>query len=374
LTGRRALLAGALVGLTAVWRLDFGIYSGAGAALALLLAAGSLRERLGLLGRMALAAIGVTLLAYLPFLIATGSSDLYDELIGKSLREKRYWTLPFPLDYHGQLRGWPPRQLAEDLKDALGFYLPLVVLAGLGLAALAAAARLVTERRLAPAWAALLVLGVGSLAYLLSRTDEFHATPLLVGLAIALPAAIAWGWATRAGLGRTLAVLCACALAPLLLYGLANRLSALFLPPATAAIHVDAADGVRAPPAEARAIEQMVAAVQRRVPPGEPIYVAPRRSDLVAFEDPLTYVLTDRDNPTPNDVELRAGGPAQASLVAALERSRPRVIVRWTDPLSSRHERNPRGRSSGVHTLDRYLVRRYRVFRRLYHYELLERR
>jgi hypothetical protein len=374
LTGRRALLAGALVALAAVWRLDFGIYGGVGAAVAVLLSGGAPRERLGLLVRMGIAAVGLTLLAYLPFLIATGPSDLYEDLIGKSLREKRFWTLPFPLAYHGTLRGWPPRQLAEDLKDALGFYLPLVVIAGLGLAALVAAARLAMERRLAPAWAGLLVVGAGSTAYLLSRTDEFHATPLLVVLAVALPAAAAWGFGTRATAGRALAVLCALALAPLLLYGAANRLSALFLPPTTEPIHVAAADGVRAPPAEARAIERVVAEVQRRVPVGAPIYVAPRRSDLVAFEDPLTYVLTERDNPTHDDVELRAGARAQARVVGALERSRPRVVVRWTDPLSSRHEQNPRGRSSGVHTLDLYLARRYRVFKRLYHYELLERR
>ena len=369
---RRALAAGILVGLAATWRLDFALYAAAGTAAALLARAGPLRGRLAAVGVMALSAAGVVLLAYLPFALATGTSDLYEDLIGRSLEERDYWTLPFPLDYGGRLRGWPPGALAEDAKDLLGFYLPLLATVGLGVAAVAVAQRWRVERRLPPAAAGLLVFALGPLAYLLSRTDEFHATPLVVTLACLLPAVLASPAAGRAG--KLLAAAAAVVLALLLAYGAANRLSALFLPKPAEAIDVPVADGVRAPPAEARAIERVVALVQGRVPPGEPIYVAPARSDLVAFENPLLYVLTERDNATAADVGLRAPAGEQRRIVQALERSRPRVVVRWTDPLSSKREPNPRGRPSGSRIFDDYLERRYRLVERLYHHDVLERR
>jgi dolichyl-phosphate-mannose-protein mannosyltransferase len=368
----RALLAGVLVAFAAAWRLDFALYGAAAVGAALVVPPGRLRSRLGNVAAMALAAATVTALVYLPFALAAGPADVYDDLVGKSLREREYWTLPFPLDYDGRLRAWPPGALAEDAKDVLGFYLPLVAMVGLAVAALDAALRLRAERRLAPETAGLLVFALGAVAYLLSRTDEFHATPLVVALACLLAASLA-----RRSSGRVRAMLAPAAavmLALLLAYGASNRLSALFLPKPSAAIDVPVADGVRAPPAEARAIEQVVREVKRRVPAGEPIYVAPARSDLVAFENALLYVMTERDNPTGEDVGLRAAPREQERLVRALERSRPRVVVRWTDPLSSKREPNPRGRSSGSRILDRYLDRRYRLLERLHHYDLLVRR
>jgi hypothetical protein len=160
----------------------------------------------------------------------------------------------------------------------------------------------------------------------------------------------------------------------LLLYGLSNRLSALFLPPELAAVDVPPADGVRAPPAEARAIERVVAVVRDRVPRDAPIYVAPRRSDLVAFENPMLYVLAERNSPLRRDVTLFTGAEPQRKIVRALRRSRPALVVRWTDPLSSRREPNKRGRPTGSRLLDEYLARSYRPFERLHHYVLLERR
>jgi hypothetical protein len=374
-SARRALAAGALAGFAAAWRLDFGLYGAAAVAAALLMGEGELRRRLQLFGLMALATLAVTVAAYLPFAIAAGGSGLYEELAARSLREKGYWTLPLPTGYDGRLRGWPPSDVARDLKHLLGFYLPLIALAGTAVAAALAAVAGRAQRRLWPLAASMLVLGLGGVSYLLSRTDEFHAAPLVVALGVVLPAAIAVARGSGGAAARGLSALAALALVLLLAYGAANRLSALFLPPDLAAVHVPAADGVRAPPREARALAAMVAEVRRRVPPGRPIYVVPRRSDLVAFEDPLAYVLTDRDNPTDEDVGLRARAPDQARVVRALRRARPAVVVRWIDPLSSRGEPNPRGRSSGVHTVDRYLAARYRVVRRLPgYYEILARR
>ena len=106
----------------------------------------------------------------------------------------------------------------------------------------------------------------------------------------------------------------------LVAHGAANRLSALLRPPDLATIDVAVADGAKAPPAEAAAVERMVATVQRTVPPGEAIYAITRRSDLVRFNQPLIYVLTERDNATDRDFGLLAGAAAQRRTVAALER------------------------------------------------------
>jgi hypothetical protein len=157
----------------------------------------------------------------------------------------------------------------------------------------------------------------------------------------------------------------------MLAHGVANRVSALFGPPALAAVHVDTADGAEAPPREARALEQVVAAIHARVPPGEPIYVAPRRSDLVAYSNTILYVLADRDNAAQRDFGLLTSPAEQQRIVDQVRAARPKVVVRWTDPLSSKPEPNLRGRSSGAHQLDDYLASDYRLLARLYHYDVL---
>jgi hypothetical protein len=231
---------------------------------------------------------------------------------------------------------------------------------------MAAVIAAVARRRLQrdPLLAGLSVLGLTYIAYLLSRTDEFHATPLLVVLAALLPVL-----ALRVSM-RGAVVLMVLLLA-LLAYGASNRLSALFGPPQLAAIHIPVADGVEAPPTEARAIEQMVQAVQRRVPPSDPIYTVTPRADLVRVNDPLIYVLTERNNPMRQDFALQTSGPAQREIVTALERSRPKVIVRWLNAESTTREPNARGKPTGIHTLDRWLADNYRPNVRFGDYELL---
>jgi hypothetical protein len=165
--------------------------------------------------------------------------------------------------------------------------------------------------------------------------------------------------------------ICAVLLAIVVANGVISRGSALVRPPAESTIHVAVADGAEAPPFEARAVERMVALVDANDPPGQPIYVLPRRSDLVAQAAPLIYVLTQRPNPTSIDFGLLTGAAAQDRIVGMLERVRPRVIVRWTDPLSAEREPNLRGRSSGVHTVDDWVGRHYRLLARLFHYDVL---
>ncbi len=345
--------AGLLTAVAAAFRLDFGIYAAAGVLVAL-----AWGRRWRDASVYAGSAIGLTLLVYFPFLIAIGPADLYQALIGTSLHDKDYWTLPFPIDYHGGLSG------LRDVKDLLDFYVPVLLAAGLAVATVAGVLHLERTRRLTPVWPALGVLGACFFAYMLSRNDEFHAQPLLVLLAILLPMVVLHE-------RRWIAIAGATVLALLLLHGAWNRASALVRPPAMEAVDVPVADGVEAAPSEARAVEAMVPAVQRRVPPGDPIYVITRRSDLVRVGNPLVYVLTERDNPTRHDFGLDTGAAAQAAIVGTLERVRPRVIVRWTDPISTVREPNLRGQPSGVHTLDHYVARDYRLAERHGYYDIL---
>jgi hypothetical protein len=372
---RGLLVAGALCALAAAWRLDFGVYAAIAAAAAACVGSAKLRGAY-LLGAsratlirsavvpgaiVAGAFAALTVLVYLPFVIADGPADAWRDLIGRSLSQGHAWHLPFPLGYDGQLRLWPPGSFAHDVKDVLDFYVPLWLVIGMAAVLVVIALRRLQRNALV---VGLTVLGLTYVAYLLSRTDEFHSTPLIVVLAALLViVAVRVPWRAAGVLALVFLVL--------LSYGVSNRLSALFRPPELATIHVPVADGVKAPPADARAIEQMVHAVQRRVPPGRPIYTVTRRSDLVRINDPLIYVLTERDNPTRQDVGLQTGPVAQREIVSALERARPKVIVRWLSPESTKREPNARGKPTGVHTLDRWLAVNYRPGERYGDYQLL---
>ena len=299
---------------------------------------------------------------YLPFAVAAGPGRLFDELVGIAAGDGDLWRLPFPLAYDGPLRAWPPSALAEDLKDVLGFYLPLAALV-LGAVVIVALLRL--RRRPSPELGGVLVLCLGCAVYLLSRPDDLHAQPLVVCLCAAIPLA-----AARAS-QRALRGVLAAGLALIALAGAANRLSALLLPPDLEPVHLAGVPGIRVPPAEAAALPRMVARVQQLVPPGEPIYVAPRRSDLVTISDPLVHFLVRRPNVLSRDVSVQALPREQALTVAALRRARPKAIVRWTDPASSRPEPNRRGRPSGSRALDEYLAADYRLDARFGSYDVL---
>ena len=357
---RGPVAAGLVAALASAWRIDFGVFAIAGVVAAL--AVGAPTQRLRAVLPAIGAWLGASLIVYLPFVISDGPADAWRDLFGRSLQQGRKWHLPFPLSYDGRLRLWPPGPLAHDAKDVLGFYVPLLLVLGLAICVVIA---ITQRRRLSPDSAGLLVMSVGFFAYLLSRTDEFHATPLIVTLVLLAPLL---GWQQVAW--PRVAVL-AVVPALLLLYTVGNRLSALFDPPRLEPIHVAVADGVAAPAADARAIGAMVRAVQERVPPGDPIYTVTKRADLVRINDPLIYVLTDRDNPTRADFGLQTGAPAQREIVAVLTRARPRAIVRWTSPESTKREPNARGTPTGVHILDRWLAAHYRRDASFGYYEIL---
>ena len=363
-TTHRLAPAGVLAALAAFWRPDFGVI----ALLAVLAThlkgsdpsvvaqARSVVPQKGLTPLGVGVVVGVVL--YAPFAVAAGQRRLWDSLVAQGVRDGDAWRLPFPLEYGGPLRGWPPDLLAEDLKDVLGFYLPLIGVVGLALAG----ALMVARRRMTPAAAGLGVLSLGALVYLFSRTDELHAQPLIVVLCALLPIA-------AAALDR--ALLPALAVGLILLAGVANRASALVLPPELEPVSLPGVPGIRVPPDEARALPALVAAVQREVPDGEPVYVAPRRSDLVTLTDPLLHFLVDRPNVLRRDALVQARPEEQARIVAALERERPRAVIRWLDPISSRPEPNERGRPSGSSALDDHLARAYEPYARYGAYEIL---
>jgi len=351
----RAAGAGALAALAAFWRPDLGVVAVAAVAAALLVRRA---PRAALVA--AATALGGTVVLWAPFAVAAGPGELWDVFVAGPAREGGFWSLPFPLVYDGPLRAWPPSDLATDLKDLLGYELPLA-----GVVALAAVVLSVRRRSLSPVLAGLLVLGLGTAVYLSSRPDEQHAQPLLIVACALVPVALAPRPA------KPLAAVLVAAFALLLAVGAANRLSALVLPPRLEPVRLDGVPGIRVPPREASALPPMVALVQRLVPPGEPVYVAPRRSDLVTLTNPLVHFLVDRPNILRRDVLLQARPEEQARIVAALQRTRPRAVIRWTDPISSRPEPNPRGRPSGSRALDAYLASAYRLRGRFGYYDVL---
>jgi len=105
--------------------------------------------------------------------------------------------------------------------------------------------------------------------------------------------------------------------------------------------------------------------------------VATRRSDLVTSGDPLFYVLADRPNPTRYDIQapgVITSAPVQREIVRDVRRARPRVVVRFTSPVTAVREPNRAGESSGVTILDDYLARAYGRAARFGPYVILERR
>ena len=150
----------------------------------------------------------------------------------------------------------------------------------------------------------------------------------------------------------------------------------LELRPDRAELRLPAADGVRVARGEHEALERTVNYVRAHTKPGEPIYVAPKRSDLVTAGAPLLYVLADRPNPTRYDIAapgVVTSEPVQDEIVQDIRDNDVRVVVRWTNPVSAAHEPNRAGRSSGVTILDAYLAAAFRPVARYGDYELLAR-
>src|SRR5829696_4787365 len=249
LTRRAPGGAGALAGAAGLFRPELGLAAALGAAIAV---------GRGGLARVAVGYAATTLVLWLPFFVAA-PADLLDDVVG-FLGIQHLQRLPFPWDYDGEI----------DLNKLLEFYAPLFLLAGLALWAADAAWR----RAGAAEWA-LAPLALAGAAYLVGRTDEFHLAPLAVVLPVMLAVRCAReeAWLPRGLLGIALALAVGQAV---------ERQAALIAHPVgDRAPAVTAADGVRVDAADATAIERLSRFVAALVAPGQPIFVANPRHDLV---------------------------------------------------------------------------------------------
>ena len=142
------------------------------------------------------------------------------------------------------------------------------------------------------------VFAVGTLGYLLVRTDLFHTAPLAVLVAVLA----AWALDARP---RGLAAIPALVAGAALLFAVAEGLDRrwLVLRADTVALHLPAADGVRVPPREAAELAPAVRAVRRGRPtgPADLCRDAPRRPRNRRHTR-CFYVLADRPNPTRYDI------------------------------------------------------------------------
>jgi hypothetical protein len=367
LSRRRPAWGGVLAGLTCLFRFELGVAAILGAMLE---APPGRRLRTAAVGIV----VGAATLA--PFYAAAPHAMFHDTLGFYAVQGLQ--RLPFPLGFTGPLR---PSKLIE-------FYIPLILVVGLALWALAMGAAIATRGRAAHATAALwggimarararapepgawsvAPLAVVGLGYLLGRTDEFH----LVPLAAVLPIMLAWAAAAARVLTLRLALLLALAL--IAIHGVERRAGQALHPPALAAVPGPAGSGVQTDPADARALGGLEAEIGAITTPGEPVFVAVPRFDLVHAGDALLYVILGHPNPTAYDV-MQPGvvttAPVQREMVASLEASHTRVVIRWHDPRATEVEPNGAGRSSGVHILDRYLAASFRPVRRFGVYQVL---
>jgi hypothetical protein len=189
------------------------------------------------------------------------------------------------------------------------------------------------------------------------------------------PFVAATGTRPRRALAALPAIVAAVALAYVIAEGLDRKI--LALGDDTAPLHLAVADGVQINPRSVRPLEQAVRTVDARVPPGRPIYVTTRRSDLVTSGDPLFYVLARRNNPTRYDIAapgVVTSAPVQRTIVSDLQRTRTPVVVRYDSAVTTAPEPNRAGQSTGVTILDRYLAGAYRQVARYGPYVILERK
>jgi hypothetical protein len=365
----RPSLGGALAGLAFAFRFELGVAAILGATLEAPRGA-----------RLRTAAFGVVfaVVPLVPFYLAAPHAMYHDTIGFYAIQDLQ--RLPFPIGFSGPLR---PSKLIE-------FYIPLILVVSLALWALAMVVAIGTRGRSAHATAALrggivarararapeagawslAPLALVGLGYLLGRTDEFH----LVPLAAVLPVMLAWAAAAARQLPMRIVLLVGLLL--IAVYGVERRAGQALHPPALAAVPGPAGDGVKTDPTDARSLAGLEAEVAGITHPGEPILVVPPRLDRVNAGDPLLYIILGHPNPTRYDV-MQPGvvttAPVQREMVASLQSSHTRVVIRWLDPRATLVEPNGSGRSSGVHIMDRYLASQFRPVARFGVYQVLVR-
>ena len=361
---RRPVWAGVLIGLCFAWRIEFAAYLTVGIVLALALQVEAPQERIRQIVRVLISAAIVSALIYLPVVAAAGASRSWDLLIRYPLEDfSTYQSLPFPHLYHG-----PLGSLDDWAGSLLPFYMPLTLMITL-LSGLATLAVCFKRNRDWPIIAGS-VFSVGMAHYLLVRPDYFHTAPLTVMAAVIAAWAIGGAQALRprvsAQAWRRNAALCFAAVAALsLTYLIVQGTARRWLQATESVTRLTTPVGVpvRAAADVAGPLDEVVSYVRANSSPGEPIYVVGKRADVTTAGAPLIYVLTERPNPTRYDIAapgVLTSAPVQREIVSDLQRTQPKLIVRWNSPTTAAPEPNPAGRSSGVRILDRYLAMHYR--------------
>ena len=309
LARRSPVAAGVLAGVAFAFRFDLGAAAAVGAALA---AAAAARSPL----RVLLAALVTGAVLVLPFVVAA-PGDFWDDTFGFALDEQSLQRLPLPGGWDG---GFEPNKI-------LAFYMPWVLIGGLALWGVAAAALRPPLR----IWAALPVALAG-LAYLLARRGRVP--PRAAGRR-------APGTARRHRPARAAGRVHPRPRAPRRADRAQRDRPEPHRPDRSRAAATDPRrrggrrEGSARRGARARAT---VAYIRRAVPPGRPIFVANPRHDLVRVGNPLLYVLADRENPTRYDV--MQPGVVTTAPRAARDRARPAPLThRARGPLAQ-----PRGR------------------------------
>jgi len=359
----RPALGGLLAGVACLFRIELGV----AAIVAVWLTAAP-----GQRGRGTGVGIATAIVLFVPFAILAPAALWHDTLGFYGIQGLQ--RLPFGLAFSGALR---PSKLIE-------FYIPLILVIGVAVWLGAMATVLRSEpvsaaasmrggmaqrpRARGPATEAwsLAPLAVIGLGYLLGRTDEFHLVPLAVILAIML------AWAGGAARRVAVRVVVGLALALIAIHGLERRAGQALHPPALAAVPGPAGAGVQTSPTDARALRDLQRELGQITRPGEPIFVANPRFDLVHAGDPLLYVITGHPNPTRYDVMqpgLVTTASVQREIIGSLRHTR--VVVRWLDLRASLGEPNGAGRSSGVHLLDWWLAARFHPVARFGVYQTL---
>jgi hypothetical protein len=426
---RRPVIAGIVAGVCALWRLEFAGYLAVGVVLALAVRPVPGPDRVRAAGRFVGTAVLAGTALFAPVVAAAGLGKAWDLVVRYPVVDfAKYQSLPFPIDYDGPLNtssvgGF----LSDSFENMLRFYLPLALVIGLAAALLSL---LLRARRDDWAWLASAVFALGMTHYLIVRPDEFHTAPLVVLVSVLaawavaharlgmparrrrkvhatmpfargaagrhpgqvkpaepllerregqLPRLTPFVAASGARPRRLLALVPAIVAAAALAYVIAEGFDAklLALRDDTAPLHLSMADGVQANPRSVGPLERAVRFVDQRVPPGRPIYVTTRRSDLVTSGNPLFYVLALRNNPTRYDIAapgVVTSAPVQNEIVGDLERTQTPIVVRYVSPVTTAPEPNRAGQSTGVTILDRYLSQAYRPAARFGYYVILERK
>lgn len=362
------LFCGGLAGAAVLWRLEFGASALAAGIVVWALRAGWAGERpLSRLERLAGAlALGVGAVAVsgppLAWVLVHGGHRAAQSLLWWPLCGTATARLPWT-------RHWT------------AFLAPLIALSLFA----GAASRLRRDPLRAALALWLLLLGPGFLAYALGRTDAVHLLPLQVlslllaglmngarlqtdganvqessraGKPVSSPDGHLVSGAGRLSSAAFLVLVVAISLAPVqqFLRGraqLGSRHASLPAPRGT---------GVYPSPRRARNYARILAYLRREVPPGARLFCGTTRHDLFLRNDNLAYFLSGRESGTYYwcmDAGVTSTRSVQAEMVRSLDAARDEVVLIRTDCANC--EANAGSHSSGVHLLDDYLHRCYRL-------------